>query len=61
MKAKPKQKYYWGIGLENETYMQFEESILVSGAFIPSLMLPNGEANRAHHRALAGEHNREQR
>lgn len=34
MKAKPKQKYYWGIGLENETYMQFEESLIVSGAFI---------------------------
>jgi hypothetical protein len=34
MKAKPKQKYYWGIGLENETYLQFEESLLVSGAFI---------------------------
>jgi len=27
-------KYYWGIGLENETYMQFEESLIVSGAFI---------------------------
>ena len=25
---------YWGIGLENETYMQFEESQVVSGAFI---------------------------
>ena len=34
MTAKPKQKLYWGIGLENETYMQFEESLLVSGAFI---------------------------
>ena len=34
MKAKPKQKQYWGIGLENETYMQFEESLIVSGAFI---------------------------
>ncbi len=34
MKANPKQKYYWGIGLENETYMQFEESIVVSGEFI---------------------------
>jgi hypothetical protein len=34
MKAKPKQKQYWGIGLENETYMQFEESMIVSGAFI---------------------------
>ena len=27
-------KYYWGIGLENETYMQFEDSLLVTGAFI---------------------------
>lgn len=34
MNNKPKQKYYWGIGLENETYMQFEESIVVSGTFI---------------------------
>jgi hypothetical protein len=34
MKANQKHKYYWGIGLENETYMQFEESLIVSGAFI---------------------------
>lgn len=34
MKENQKQKYYWGIGLENETYMQFEESQLVSGSFI---------------------------
>ena len=34
MKVNQKQKYYWGIGLENETYMQFEESLIVSGAFI---------------------------
>ena len=34
MKEKPKQKYYWGIGLENETYLKFEDSLLVSGAFI---------------------------
>lgn len=34
MKTNPKQKYYWGIGLENETYMQFEEPLIVSGAFI---------------------------
>jgi hypothetical protein len=27
-------KYYWGIGLENETYMQFEDSLLVTGTFI---------------------------
>ena len=26
--------YYWGIGLENETYLQFEESLIVTGAFI---------------------------
>lgn len=29
-----KQKYYWGIGLENETYMQFEDPLIVSGSFI---------------------------
>lgn len=34
MKANQKTKYYWGIGLENETYLQFEESLIVSGAFI---------------------------
>jgi hypothetical protein len=34
MKANQKQKYYWGIGLENETYLQFEDSLIVSGAFI---------------------------
>lgn len=34
MKANQKKKYYWGIGLENETYLQFEESLIVSGAFI---------------------------
>lgn len=34
MKANQKHKYYWGIGLENETYMQFEESLIVSGSFI---------------------------
>lgn len=34
MKENQKNKYYWGIGLENETYLQFEESIVVSGAFI---------------------------
>lgn len=27
-------KFYWGIGLENETYLQFEESLIVSGEFI---------------------------
>lgn len=34
MNINQKNNYYWGIGLENETYMQFEESLLVSGAFI---------------------------
>ncbi len=34
MKENHKTKYYWGIGLENETYLQFEESLIVSGAFI---------------------------
>lgn len=34
MKDNQTQKKYWGIGLENETYMQFEESLIVSGAFI---------------------------
>jgi hypothetical protein len=34
MKDNQEKKYYWGIGLENETYMQFEESLIVSGAFI---------------------------
>lgn len=31
---KENQKYCWGIGLENETYLKFEESLLVSGEFI---------------------------
>jgi hypothetical protein len=34
MEINQKNNYYWGIGLENETYMQFEESLLVSGEFI---------------------------
>lgn len=34
MKDNQTKKYYWGIGLENETYMQFEESLIVSGEFI---------------------------
>ena len=34
MKDNQIKKYYWGIGLENETYMQFEESLIVSGEFI---------------------------
>ncbi len=38
MKHNPIQKTYWGIGLENETYLQFEESLLVSGQFIQEKM-----------------------
>jgi len=34
MEENQTQKYYWGIGLENETYMQFEESLVVTGTFI---------------------------
>jgi hypothetical protein len=34
MKSNQKNNYYWGIGLENETYMQFEESLIVPGTFI---------------------------
>lgn len=35
-------KFYWGIGLENETYLQFEESLIVSGEFIQEkLVLKN--------------------
>ncbi|EIA08349.1 hypothetical protein [Flavobacterium frigoris] len=34
MKENQTQKYYWGIGLENETYLQLEESLTVSGEFI---------------------------
>lgn len=34
MKDNQAKKYYWGIGLENETYMQFEESLIVTGEFI---------------------------
>lgn len=34
MKENQTKKYYWGIGIENETYMQFEESLIVTGAFI---------------------------
>lgn len=34
MKVNQTKKYYWGIGLENETYMQFEDSLLVTGEFI---------------------------
>jgi hypothetical protein len=38
MKNNPIRKYYWGIGLENETYLQFEESLVVSGQFIQEKM-----------------------
>ncbi len=31
-------KHYWGIGLENETYMQFEKSLIVFGDFIQEKM-----------------------
>lgn len=34
MRENTQRDIYWGIGLENETYMQFEESQVVSGAFI---------------------------
>ncbi len=34
MKTEKHQKYYWGIGIENETYMQFEDGMQVSGEFI---------------------------
>lgn len=34
MKNTETKKYYWGIGLENETYLQFEDPLIVSGEFI---------------------------
>lgn len=34
MKSNQHQEVYWGIGIENETYLQFEESMTVTGAFI---------------------------
>ena len=34
MKESLTKKYYWGIGLENETYLQFQEPQIVSGDFI---------------------------
>ena len=34
MKDNQTTKYYWGIGLENETYLQFEDPLIVSGEFI---------------------------
>ena len=38
MKHNPIIKTYWGIGLENETYLQFEESLVVTGRFIREKM-----------------------
>ena len=38
MKNNPIKKHFWGIGLENETYLQFEESLVVSGQFIQEKM-----------------------
>jgi hypothetical protein len=38
MKNNAIKKHYWGIGLENETYLQFEESLVVSGQFIREKM-----------------------
>ena len=38
MKNSPIKKHYWGIGLENETYLQFEESLVASGQFIREKM-----------------------
>ena len=38
MKNNPIKKYFWGIGLENETYLQFEDSLVVSGQFIQEKM-----------------------
>jgi hypothetical protein len=38
MKHNPIKKYFWGIGLENETYLQFDESLLVTGKFIQEKM-----------------------
>jgi hypothetical protein len=38
MKHNPIRKLYWGIGLENETYLQFEDSLIVSGQFIQEKM-----------------------
>lgn len=34
MKTTSKNKWYWGIGLENETYLQLEKSLVVPGSFI---------------------------
>lgn len=34
MKENQHQEVYWGIGIENETYLKFEESMTVTGAFI---------------------------
>lgn len=34
MKENQNQKYYWGIGLENETYLRLENDLEVSGEFV---------------------------
>jgi hypothetical protein len=38
MEHNPIKKQYWGIGLENETYLQFDESLIVTGEFIQEKM-----------------------
>ena len=38
MEHKPIIKYYWGIGLENETYLKFEEYLIADGSFIQEKM-----------------------
>lgn len=38
MNHSPIRKYYWGIGLENETYLQFEDPLIVTGQFIQEKM-----------------------
>ena len=38
MEHNPIKKHYWGIGLENETYLQFDESLVVTGEFIQEKM-----------------------
>lgn len=38
MKENKSTKHYWGIGLENETYLQFENPLMVTGDFIQNSM-----------------------
>ena len=38
MEENPTQKLSWGMGLENETYLQFEQSLEVSGEYIQEKM-----------------------